>query len=128
VTVTLSEILSEMENGNGCARESGTSSQIVLSSAHQILILSGTLTAAHKDDLRLSTSTSTLKRTGTGTAISSPCLSVPVLFLCEPDTPYARLLDWGDMSPYGSDDYYGGASETVGVSALGRLHDDQGTF
>jgi len=123
VTVTLREILSEKENGNGCARGSGTSSQNALGPARQIWILSETLTGA----LRLSTSTSTLKRTWTGTAISSPGLSVSVLCFCEPDTPCARLLHWGDMSPYGSDDC-GGASETVGVSAPGRLHDDQETF
>lgn len=121
VTVTVrSETLNEKGSGNGCA--SGTSSQNALEPAHQISILSETLTAAH-GDLRLSTSTSN----GTSTSISSPGPSASVLCFCEPDTPCARPLGWGDMSPYGSDDC-GGASGSVGVSAHGRLRGDQETF
>jgi hypothetical protein len=58
VTVTLSETKG---NENGCARESGTSSQNAVAPAHQISILSETLTAAHHNDFLLSTLTLTLR-------------------------------------------------------------------
>ncbi|KAH9050870.1 hypothetical protein EDB83DRAFT_2553243 [Lactarius deliciosus] len=67
------------------------------------------------------TSATTLRPTsGTRPAAS-------VLCFCEPDTPCARPLGWGDTSPYGSDDY-GGASGSVGVSAHGRLRGDRRLF